>query len=287
VADPERPGVSWSYHRRDGEFLVDRGEGGAVEEFVIDFAFGSGHHATTFLTLIDPSTPLALEHRLTHYTADDSLRITPGQRAGAPSPGTTPRGRNPSPEATLKCFRCHSTRLSVVGDKLDLNELIPNVSCERCHGPARRHVEDALAGRADLRMPFGNENWSAESQLKLCGECHRHPSRAAPGMIRPENSALARFQPVGISQSACYTKSAGAFSCVTCHDPHARASTDRTHYEKACLRCHEVPPSAVCPVSPRGGCVDCHMPRVDSGQKVLFTDHWIRVRREPRAGQGP
>jgi Cytochrome c554 and c-prime len=287
VDDPETPGVSWSYDRRDGELVVERRQAGSIEPFVIDYAFGSGHHATTFLTLIDQSTPIALEHRLTHYTADDSLRITPGQRAAAPSPGTTPHGRKPSPDDTLKCFRCHSTRMSVAGEGLDVKELIPNVSCERCHGPARGHVENALAGRADLVMPFGTENWTAESQLKLCGECHRHPSRAAPGMIRPDNPALARFQPVGISQSLCYTKSPGTFSCVTCHDPHARASSDRTGYEKACLQCHETSPAAVCKVSPRGGCIDCHMPRVDSGQKVLFTDHWIRVRREAGAVQGP
>ena len=34
-----------------------------------------------------------------------------------------------------------------------------------------------------------------------------------------------------------------------------------------------------CPVEPRGDCVNCHMPRVEAGQHVLFADHWIRVRR--------
>jgi formate-dependent nitrite reductase cytochrome c552 subunit len=134
-------------------------------------------------------------------------------------------------------------------------------------------------------MPFGSGEWTADSQLSLCGQCHRHPSRAVPGVIRPENTALARFQPVGISQSKCYTKSAGAFSCVTCHDPHARASSDHADYEAACLRCHESPRDTACPVSPRGGCIDCHMPKVDAGQRVLFTDHWIRVRESPVSAQ--
>ena len=282
-ADPESPAVSWSYDHRDGNFLVDRKEVGIVEQFVLDYAFGSGHHATTFVTLVDPSSPVILEHRLTHYAEGDALKITPGQRAAAPSPGTTPRGRTPSPDDTLKCFRCHATRTSASGSasRLVVNEVIPNVSCERCHGPARKHVEDARAGQADLAMSFGSGNWTAESQMKLCGQCHRHPSRATPGMIRPENTALARFQPVGISQSACYTRSQGAFSCVTCHDPHARASSDRLGYEQACLKCHEPSTASACSVSPRAGCVDCHMPKVDTGQHLLFTDHWIRVRDRP------
>jgi hypothetical protein len=287
VADPEEPKVTWSYALRDGEFRVARNERGAVERFVIDFAFGSGHHATTFVTLTDPSAPTMLEHRLTHFAADDSLGITPGQHAERPHPGMTPFGREQTPAETLKCFRCHSTRTSASGHGLDLGALIPNVSCERCHGPAREHVEAARAGRDDLRMPFGYENWTAESQLKLCGECHRHPSRANPGLIQPDNTALARFQPIGISQSKCYTRSDGAFSCVTCHDPHARASSDRARYESACLSCHEPARArAACPVSPRTGCIDCHMPRVDSGQSVFFTDHWIRVR-GGRRGEGP
>jgi hypothetical protein len=288
VADPEKPGVTWSYALRDGEFRVERKEAGAVERFVIDYAFGSDHHATTFVSLIDPSAPSLLEHRLTHYSAGDTLGLTPGQRAARPSPGTTPVGRKPSPEDTVKCFRCHSTRTSITGDGLELNDLIPNVSCERCHGPARAHVSAARGGRPDLSMPFGFENWTAESQLALCGQCHRHPSRAVPGLVRPENTDLARFQPVGISQSKCYTRSAGAFSCVTCHDPHARASSNRAGYEPACLKCHEPAGGgkAACPVSPRSGCIDCHMPRVDTGQHVLFTDHWIRVRESPATRQG-
>jgi hypothetical protein len=284
VADPESPSVSWSYESRDGEFLVRREEGGAVEPFVLDYAFGSGRHATTFLTLIDPSVPAVLEHRLTYFAPGDLPDITPGQKAEQHLSGVTPAGRRPTPSVTLKCFRCHSTRTSAAGDGLDPAEMIPNVSCEQCHGPARKHVADARAGKADLRMPFGSGNWTAAAQMTRCGQCHRHPSQMAPGEIRPENATLARFQPVGLAQSSCYTKSGGAMSCVTCHDPHARASADLPRYEKACLQCHESSSVADCPVSPRGGCVGCHMPRVDSGQQILFTDHWIRVRGGRRTG---
>ena len=288
VTDPERPDVHWKFASRGGRIQVTRSEdNGKVEPFVMEYAFGSDHHATTFVTLTDWQNGAALEHRLTHYAEDDSFGITPGQSAEKPFPVTTPHGRELPTWETIKCFFCHSTRISTVGkDVLNLQELIPNVSCERCHGPGGAHVEKARAGQGDLAMPFGPDRWIPSSQMALCGQCHRHPSEALPGRLRPEIPGLARFQPVGIMQSKCYTESDGALSCVNCHDPHARASSDRSTYEAACLACHDAGPRTTCPVSPRNRCIGCHMPRVDTKQRVLFTDHWIRVRKatDPPSG---
>ena len=130
-----------------------------------------------------------------------------------------------------------------------------------------------------MTMPFGKV-WTAEGQMRLCGDCHRHPSQAPPGEIRADNPKIARFQPVGLMQSACYTRSDGALSCVNCHDPHSRASTDRASYAAACLACHQPGGRPVCPISPRRDCIGCHMPALDTGQGIPFTDHWIRVRKD-------
>jgi Cytochrome c554 and c-prime len=293
IADPEFSGVSWSYRYRDSQLSILRTASAKVEECIAEYAFGSGHHATTFVNVIDPKVPAILEHRITYYARPHALGVTPGQDAVAGSPHRTPIGAVFDARQARKCFGCHATQISLDGETIDKATLIPNVSCERCHGPGRAHVEVARRGAADseLALPFGPGRYTAEDLLTLCGTCHRHPSRGRPEQIRPDDPQLARFQPVGIIASRCFRESRGAFSCVTCHDPHSRASSDRGVYLAVCRSCHSggetsSPPGAAgtpCPVAPRGDCVDCHMPRVDSGQRVLFADHWIRVRRPGEA----
>jgi hypothetical protein len=287
LEDPERPGVAWRFAFVDGRLSTVREESGRSEEFVLEYVLGSRRHASTFVTLIDrdPSKPTLLEHRLTDFARPDRLDLTPGQKASTESPGNTPHGRLIDPENTLKCLGCHATTLSDRGSSfLDEATMIPNVLCERCHGPAKEHVEAARRGAkgAALAMfPRLGESTALE-QMKQCGECHRTPEMVTPGEIRVENVALVRHQPVGLIQSACFVKSEGKLSCSTCHDPHARSSTDRAAYQAVCLDCHGANDRTRCSVSPNEGCVECHMPRRDVGRGMMMSDHWIRVIPEPR-----
>jgi hypothetical protein len=301
VPDPEFPDVRWSYHDRDGRLHIGREAQGKLEECIAEYAFGSGRHATTFVSVIDPGIPAILEHRLTHFTRDGVLGLTPGHEVKPPPPGLTPLGGVPPPREARNCFGCHATEVPGRGGPgIDERTMIPNVSCERCHGPGRAHVMAARRGapEAELALPFGPDRWTAPQLLMLCGSCHRHPAGPRPEQIRADDSNLVRFQPIGLIQSQCYRKSAGALSCVTCHDPHARASPDRAGYDAICLSCHGGPPAAagsshshsahgaICSVSPRTDCVACHMPRVgvDASQHVVLSDHWIRIRRDgPRS----
>ena len=290
LADPERPGATWSYHLREGRLWTERREAGEVERFLIDYAFGSGRHATTFITMTDrtPDRPTMVEHRLTIYAHREAPDITPGQgRARGPhAEGVNPSGRRYSPAGTLKCFECHTTVTSDRGPLvLDEATMIPDVGCERCHGPGRSHVEAARRGAAEpaLAMPFGTSRATPAEEMRLCGGCHRLPENVERGLIRTDNPTFVRFQPVGLMQSACYRQSRGGLSCTSCHDPHTRTSTDRGAYEAVCLSCHHAPAQTACKVSPATGCVGCHMPRRDATRGMMMTDHWIRARTESAA----
>jgi hypothetical protein len=213
VTDPERPEVTWNYQFRDGRLRIARAEAGQAQKWVVDYAFGSGHHATTFVNVLDASIPSILEHRLTYYTQDAALAITPGQDIDSRVDSFTPHGNQLAATQTRKCVRCHSTQMSAHDDeKFDENMMIPNVSCERCHGPSRKHVLAARSGAAEpeLSLPFGPDRFTAEALLKLCGACHRHPSNALPGKIRSDNRFLVRFQPVGLMQSRCLHAECGS-----------------------------------------------------------------------------
>ncbi len=290
VEDPERPGVAWRFAFEAGRLVAGRAEAGAApERYLVDYALGSGRHATTYLSMLDrdPARPTALEHRLTEFAHLGGLGLTPGQKATTHAPGNTPHGRVHPAWATLKCFSCHVTVTSDRGPTvLDEATMIPNVGCERCHGPARGHVEAARRGATgpELALPFGEGNWSDPQLMKLCGDCHRLPEMGAPGENRVDNASIVRHQPVGLMLSACFTRGGGRIGCVTCHDPHARTSTDRPAYEAACLSCHgPAPARKPCPVSPGQGCVACHMPRRDVGAGMMMADHWIRVVPPPPA----
>ncbi len=279
--DPELPGVTWHFALSDGRFTTERRADAEVEKFVVEYAFGSGRHAVTFVTLTDrnPARPALLEHRLTVFAHSARPGLTPGQSLKGHASGNTRHGRVMSSANTLDCFRCHATRISGRGpERLDESSMIGNVSCEKCHGPGGAHVEAARRGAAGevLAMPFGPGRFKPAEEMLFCGGCHRLPEMVSPGSIRQDNAILVRHQPVGLMQSACYRRSHGALTCVTCHDPHARASSDRTSYEPACLLCHQGPSQTHCSVSPGSGCIDCHMPRRDVARGMMFSDHWIR-----------
>ena len=285
VVDPEDPGVTWDFALRDGAFFVDRTSREGTQSLPIDYAFGSGTHSTSFLTLdaTVPTRPSMLEHRLTYYAEPDAVGITPGQKAEDREEYWTPIGNVFPATETLKCIGCHTSATSArERGRIDVATMIPNVTCERCHGSGQAHVDAIERGEEiDLKIANAPGAWTAAQQMRLCGFCHRHPDRFVPDAISVENPELVRHQPVGLMQSPCYLKSRGELSCNTCHDPHTKTSTDDSMYIAACLSCHSWntahPDPRPCPISPVEGCIECHMPRRDAGQGYLLTDHWIRI----------
>ncbi len=278
--DPELAQVNWRFALSNGQLIATRTATEKVEEYVLEYVFGSGRHASTFVSLLDrdPIHPTLLEHRLTYFAHADSLGLTPGH-AGKLS-GNTSHGRVMETTLVLQCFHCHSTVTSDRGSQqLDERTMIPNVSCERCHGPGKSHIEAARRGRDldRLIMQLGPGRSSPAEQVRVCGQCHRLPDMVTSGPIHPDNPVIARYQPVGLMQSRCFTESHSTLGCLNCHEPHSRTATDHAVYEAVCLSCHHSATQSRCSVSPLSRCIDCHMPRRDVGRGIRFTDHWIRI----------
>ncbi len=197
VEDPERPGVTWSYELSEGRLTARRTEEGTLDRFLLEYAFGSGHHATTFVSLTerDPHRPIALEHRLTYFAHSQSLGLTPGQSLTGHAAGNSPRGRIHTNEDTLKCFGCHATVTSDRGpDVLDEMTLIPNVSCDAA--TAQAVCTSRRPGAGALRViPRSNSVWtdgrptnsSASAEAAIGSPAWSSPARS--GLTTPCLSA--------------------------------------------------------------------------------------------------
>lgn len=286
--DPVR-GVAYHYH-----FDPQAGLSVSIpsifgdNRFPLSWAVGSNQHGLTFLTLMTHLGQTGgIEHRVTVYGEEGRLDLTPEHREDAAMPKQKLEflGRLRKPSDLERCLGCHTTDFEIVDS--DLKHLLPNVQCESCHGPGARHVENMSLGRAEMAIDAlrGDGPESALAQIERCGQCHRLPIDLDPHDIKPDNATLARFQPVGLLNSACYRESDGRLSCTTCHDPHSRPEAQRADAVRACLNCHAADgtESAVCTVSPTSGCVECHMPPVAAVEESTFHDHWIRVHTEPAA----
>ncbi len=212
--------------------------GGAAGEW----AFGAGMQAVTFVSQLDEDH--YIEHGLSWYAASKSMALTPGHR--------TPQGD----------FQCHSTGPLRLGPGFKIEPSEAGVQCETCHGPGAKHA---------VRNP---KRLTAAEVNDLCGGCHRKPAAAGDDTdwTNPWNT---RHEPLYLAESACFLKSKGALSCLTCHPAHAAMSRVAADYDRACSKCHASSKHRTAVAA--GAFVTCHMPVVEPQPNLRFANHWIGV----------
>jgi len=244
-----------------------------VMELPMEWAFGSGAQAVTFVTKVNQDW--YVEHYATYYSALHAWGPTPGQADLHPASLPEAAGllyKTLDPATGIAgCFECHSTGPLSFTPTGDARPTELGVTCETCHDAGAAH------GKNPRRSAMQNPAKLSAAQLnEFCGRCHRPP--AAKGVEIDWNYAWnVRHQPVYLSQSACFRKSGGALSCLTCHDPHeAAGSKPAADYNARCHRCHSIV-KAVCRQQTLANCIDCHMPSVSPQSPLRFTNHWIGV----------
>jgi hypothetical protein len=262
------------------------------------YALGSGRNAVTLFSIVpeDSENSSVMEHRVSWYpnreakTSNESIEnlprngtfgLTPGHTETPPAEPMDCFGERIHGEKMESCIECHTTSGKVMDHKLV--DLVPNVDCEKCHGPGSEHVRLARLTDSPPAFSVGRADWDLESELQLCGSCHRLPQHISPKELRNYSSELLRLQPIGLLRSECYLKSDRSMMCSTCHNPHQDARLkSRADYDQDCLSCHQphIVEHVICPVSTEGGCVECHMPAVTVEQGMVFHDHWIRIHGE-------
>jgi tetratricopeptide (TPR) repeat protein len=297
VADPSRPDVGHTLARRpDGRVLATARVGDEAPRALLEFAVGSGDRGLTPVAR-DDSGQLR-ELRVSYYGDIDAWDRTSGHDAVPRVPHDW-LGTPQSDDALRRCLACHTTDWRSAWTRSGPAAADRGIGCEQCHGPGGNHLAAVRLKLADPAIVRPGRVDPATATA-VCARCHS-PRGAA---VDPDGDPAAiRFQVPALRRSRCFTESAGALGCGSCHNPHRDADTDPGYYEGRCLACHAPtppPPAALatrprlpdsaprtaCPVNPRGGCVECHMP-TDRGAvpHAVFTDHFIRARRPP-ARQG-
>ena len=264
---------NWSFQLDQGKFLVKDETHSTMPALAVTWLLGSGLHAQTAIA-VEERRRQGVELRWSWLANRNGLGLTPdhGQYDDYNRNSIECFGRPMTTADVLACLGCHMTVGPPPGAPLRADFFVPNVGCERCHGPRQKHVDLAKQGRGNEIKPLINYR-DAKEYIAACAECHRDAS-GLTGQEQPHE--LVRFQPYGLKKSACYLKSGGRLSCANCHDPHDATSHDRGMYRMQCQSCHREAQSAVCPIQPQGDCIECHMPAVEWTAGIKFHDHWIR-----------
>ena len=211
------------------------------------------------------------------------------------SPGFPPKNVNFNRNIPVGCFECHSsyikkTETKPVGENLydffDKNRIIWGIDCERCHGPATKHVRFHENSPEEKQAKFiaTSSSLNRSEKLTMCAVCHSgtretvgspffyKPGEKLSKYLSTDTSTLStkdidvhgkQYQLLSASQ--CFLKSK-TMTCSSCHNTHIQEKDNMINFSKKCMSCHTNPTHNFSNISASSGealqknCVDCHMP---------------------------
>jgi hypothetical protein len=248
------------------------------------YAFGQGKAGQTY---VFESNGKYYESRVSFYNGINGLDYTLGAPREPAKTLEEAAGRLMDAAEVKDCFSCHSTG-AVSESKLQLDRLVPGVTCEGCHSAGEKHAAlmKSLVGKPKPaeKLIFNPGRFDAEGQTQFCGACHRTWKHVQ--LMRVQGVANVRFQPYRIFNSKCYDFDDKRIACTACHNPHEVLRKDAVYYDAKCTACHRTKGEpvaadkrgAACKANKEQNCASCHMPEYEiPGSHFLFKDHQIRV----------
>jgi len=263
------------------------------------YIIGSGNHTRSYLGHREGEL---VELPLTWYVQRGIWDMSPGYQ------GNNFRFARPIPP---KCLFCHNNLTPIRSDAQAgyFEPLASGISCNRCHGDGKKHVEKRLKGEPfdnkDSQEILNPRDLTGERQTQLCGQCHLQGLARIlePGRRWDEydpRTPLPDYMNIfvlmgdsgpdfGIASHGARLKKSkcaqeGGATCSHCHNPHKADKT--ASHRQACLTCHEKGTHCPKPDSKQGDCAKCHMNlgKTSDIPHVNFTDHFIRI---PPFEKGP
>lgn len=193
---------------------------------------------------------------------------------------------------TSRCLECHSTFFektsadSIEPEEFDRNKIFYGVSCERCHGPAAKHVEYHTKNPHDSIGKFiiNTGKLSRQQNLDLCILCHGgRLQKVKPSFSFEAGDRLSDYFKIDtrgkyvpsidvhgnqfglLASSKCFIRS--QMTCISCHSPHDKERGNEVLFSQRCMNCHSPTHNNFCKVNVdktidiKTNCIDCHMPK--------------------------
>ncbi len=246
-----------------------------------DISVGSGIRGQTYLSWLDNHL---IELPVSYFTQVHQWANSPGYPL---SPIIFNR------PVTARCLECHSTYAQTINYNPDIppafdgTQMILSVSCEKCHGPAAKHVAYETNHPKDSIGIFivKNQNLPRQLSLDVCALCHSgRLQETKPPFQFTAGDNLSDFFEISdaakkagimdvhgnqlgvLSASKCFQLSK-TMTCITCHDPHKNEKGKTSVFSQRCISCHSDKHKNIAGVSNdllRSNCIDCHMPLQES-----------------------
>lgn len=258
-----------------------------------DIVIGSGIMGQSFLNWRNNRL---FQMPVTYFTAAAQWSNSPG------FPGGKVMTDRP---ITSRCLECHLTYAEGSGgDTLEpvnfsKDKIIYGVSCEKCHGPAAKHVEFQTTHPEvkTAKYVINPTKLTRQQQLDICAVCHggkmqkTKPSfEFVPGknladyfiMDSVHNSSLSggEVEVHGnqfglLKKSKCFTATS-AMTCSSCHNIHENERGKAALFSARCMSCH--PSNATAFKTPahlqvqgiEQKCISCHMPALESRAIAVY-----------------
>ena len=288
------PVILLSMQKRDsGFYQVAYFKGEEKKAMRFDMVIGSGVMGQSFLTWRNNQL---YQLPITYFTAADQWSNSPG------FPNEKVLIDRP---ATARCLECHiSYAKGVSGSALepvgfDRNKIIYGVDCQKCHGPAAKHVEYQTQhpGEKTAKYIVDPSKLSRSQQVDICALCHGgNIQKTKPSFEFTAGKNLSEYftidslnnyvlnssnvdvhgNQVGLLKaSKCFGMSS-SMTCSTCHNTHENERGKTELFSQRCMSCHNTADekfktSTHSQISfIEKNCIDCHMPAQPSKSIAVF-----------------
>ena len=272
--------------RTNGFYQVGyiNGEEKKAERF--DMVIGSGTKGQSYASWVENKL---VQLPITYFTSTNQWCNSPGY----------PDKMSFNRPITSRCLECHATYAEKLSapekepEEFDKARTILGVDCERCHGPAAKHVAFQTANPNEKTGKFiiNPASFSRRQSLDMCALCHGgRLQKTKPSFQftagdkltdyfsidtagRDVNSIDVHGNQFGLMAASKCFKMNTTLTCITCHNTHVNEKGKAVVFAQRCMSCHtgNHDNAPLCKMTAKltsdemgKNCIGCHMPEQPS-----------------------